>query len=213
MVATSGEEGVRLAGELRPELVLVDVGLPDQSGIAVGRRILAELAPDPAPDPPATGNGSGPEGEPHEEPVQGVRVVAVTAMEDPRLAQEALRAGFHGYLMKDSNVSQLLSSIKAVLDGQVVVPQKLARGPVGPRGRFEADAYLLGEQLTRRELEVLELLAGGAGSRDISRELGVAPNTVRTHVQSILSKLQVHSRLEAAAFAVRHSLVRPRRPS
>lgn len=210
MVATSGEEGLRVAQEQRPELVLVDVGLPDQSGISVGKRILAELGGPVEPVEPTSSNGSA-AGTHHEEPARGVRVVAVTAMEDPRLAQEALRAGFHGYLMKDSNVSQLLSSIKAVLDGQIVVPQKLARGPAGARGRYDADAYLLGEQLTRRELEVLELLAGGAGSRDISRELGVAPNTVRTHVQSILSKLQVHSRLEAAAFAVRHSLVRPRR--
>lgn len=211
MVATSGEEGLRVAREQRPELVLVDVGLPDQSGIAVGKRILAELGGRVEPREPTSSNGSA-AGQGRDEPPKGVRVVAVTAMEDPRLAQEALRAGFHGYLMKDSNVSQLLSSIKAVLDGQIVVPQKLARGPAGTRGRYDADAYLLGEQLTRRELEVLELLAGGAGSRDISRELGVAPNTVRTHVQSILSKLQVHSRLEAAAFAVRHSLVRPRRP-
>jgi two-component system nitrate/nitrite response regulator NarL len=71
-----------------------------------------------------------------------------------------------------------------------------------------AEAHLLASQLTRRELEVLELLAQGAGGAEIARRLRVSPNTVRTHVQGILSKLQVHTRLEAAAFAVRHDLVR-----
>jgi two-component system nitrate/nitrite response regulator NarL len=181
-------------------LVLVDVGLPDRSGIAIGKQMLEELEPRP------NGNGKG------DANANGhIRLVAITALDDSRLAQEALRAGFRGYLMKDMNVSQLLSSIDAVLEGQIVVPSKVTRVPPGIRVGRDLEARLLAEQLTKRELEVLELLATGAGSQDIASALGVAPNTVRTYVQSILSKLQVHSRLEAAAFAVRHSLVRRRR--
>jgi two-component system, NarL family, nitrate/nitrite response regulator NarL len=199
-IATTGAEGLRLARDLRPALVLMDVGLPDRSGIAIGKQMLEELEPRP------NGNGKG------DATADGhIRLVAITALDDSRLAQEALRAGFRGYLMKDMNVSQLLSSIEAVLEGQIVVPPKLARLPQGIRVGGDLEARLLAEQLTKRELEVLELLATGAGSRAIALELGVAPNTVRTYVQSILSKLQVHSRLEAAAFAVRHSLVRRRR--
>lgn len=177
-------DAVEAAERQRPSLALVDIGLPDQSGLLVGRRIM-EVSP-------------------------GTRVVAVTALEDARLAEEVVRAGFHGYLMKDVNVSQLLSSIDAVLSGEVVLPPRLTRAAVATRGS-EPGGHLLGQQLTPRELEVLEMLAKGAGGREIARALGVAPNTVRTHVQSILSKLQVHSRLEAAAFAVRHGLVRPAR--
>jgi two-component system nitrate/nitrite response regulator NarL len=177
-------DAIEAAERQRPALALVDIGLPDQSGLQVGRRIM--------------------------EVSSATRVVAVTALEDARLAEEVVRAGFHGYLMKDVNVSQLLSSIDAVLRGEVVLPPRLTRAATAVRAG-ERGAQLLGQQLTPRELEVLEMLAMGAGGREIAKALGVAPNTVRTHVQSILSKLQVHSRLEAAAFAVRHGLVRPAR--
>jgi two-component system, NarL family, nitrate/nitrite response regulator NarL len=103
--------------------------------------------------------------------------------------------------------------VQGVIDGQIVVPQRLGKEALEPVPvtalEPEASAVgLLARQLTPRELEVLEMLAQGAGGGEIARRLGVSPNTVRTHVQGILSKLQVHSRLEAAAFAVRHQLVK-----
>jgi two-component system nitrate/nitrite response regulator NarL len=167
-------------------VALVDIGLPDESGVQVGRRIM-EVSPE-------------------------TRVIAVTAMDDQRLGDEIVRAGFRGYLLKDTKVSQLLSAIQVVLSGEVVFPPRIARSGTSRDAR-PSQARLLGQQLTPRELEVLEMLARGAGGREIAKSLGVAPNTVRTHVQSILSKLQVHSRLEAAAFAVRHGLVRPAPPA
>jgi two-component system nitrate/nitrite response regulator NarL len=176
----TGAEAVAAAERHRPEVALVDIGLPDASGVQVGRRIM-DVSPE-------------------------TRVVVVTAMDDQRVADEVVRAGFHGYLLKDTKMSQLLSAIQIVLNGEVVLPARGARTGTRARG---SEARLLGRNLTPRELEVLEMLARGVGGREIARELGVAPNTVRTHVQSILSKLQVHSRLEAAAFAVRHGLVRP----
>jgi two-component system nitrate/nitrite response regulator NarL len=176
----TGADAVAAAERHRPEVALVDIGLPDASGVQVGRRIM-EVSPQ-------------------------TRVVVVTGMDDQRVADEVVRAGFHGYLLKDTKMSQLLGAIQLVLNGEVVLPTRGAR--MGSRARVP-EARLLGRNLTPRELEVLEMLARGVGGREIARELGVAPNTVRTHVQSILSKLQVHSRLEAAAFAVRHGLVRP----
>jgi two-component system nitrate/nitrite response regulator NarL len=176
---TTGAEAIVAAERQQPEVALVDIGLPDASGVHVGRRIL-EVSP-------------------------STRVVVVTAMDDQRVADDVVRAGFHGYLLKDTKMSQLLSAIQIVLSGDVVLPSRATRG----RGGRESNARLLGRNLTPRELEVLEMLARGVGGREIARTLGVAPNTVRTHVQSILSKLQVHSRLEAAAFAVRHGLIRP----
>ncbi len=174
-------DAVAAAEAQQPDVALVDIGLPDESGVQVGKRIM-EVSP-------------------------RTRVVAVTAMDDQRLADEIVRAGFRGYLLKDAKVSQLLSAIQVVLNGDVVFPSRLTRQ--GSRGIPQSQARLIGQQLTPRELEVLSMLARGAGGREIAKTLGVAPNTVRTHVQSILSKLQVHSRLEAAAFAVRHGLVRP----
>jgi len=102
-------------------------------------------------------------------------------------------------------VARFVSSLEAIVDGQVVTPHRLIPG--GHRRRPADDISLLVTQLTSREREVLGLLMEGADGRTIARRLGISRNTVRTHVQSILTKLQVHSRLEAATFAVRHHVV------
>jgi two-component system nitrate/nitrite response regulator NarL len=180
--ATNGSEGFNAARRERPDVVLVDIGLPDESGLLVGQRILEEM--------PET------------------KVVAVTSLADPRAVAEAVRLGFRGYVTKDTPVSQFVSSIQAVLDGHVVMPKHLAKQAAGEKSPEEKHAAMMIEQLTSRERDVLDLLAQGMGGLAIADHLGISPNTVRTHVQSILTKLQVHSRLEAAAFAVRHGLAR-----
>jgi len=179
-VATTGADGLEFARRLRPDLILVDIGLPDESGLVTGRRILGEF----------------PE----------AKVIALTALDSPSAVREAMRVGFHGYLTKDTTVSRFASSLRTVLDGQVVLPRRLVSA-VGRR-RDDDGSALLAAQLTAREREVLGLLAEGLGGTDIARRLGISTNTVRTHIQSILTKLQVHSRLEAAAFALRRGLVR-----
>jgi DNA-binding NarL/FixJ family response regulator len=181
-IATTGAESRELVNDLRPDLILVDIGLPDESGLVAGRRILEE----------------------HPE----AKVVALTALLSPATVREAVRLGFHGYITKDTPVSRFASSLRAVLDGQVVFPRRLASA----LGRPRDDGFdLLAAQLTARELEVLGLMAEGLSGTDIARKLGISTNTVRTHIQSILTKLQVHSRLEAVAFALRRGLVRLRR--
>jgi two-component system nitrate/nitrite response regulator NarL len=111
--------------------------------------------------------------------------------------------------MKNTDLDTLVTSIDAVIRGEVVLPE---RGPRGNGARSSApdrETGLLVRQLTPREREVLVLLAEGAASKTIAARLGVSANTVRTHIQSILTKLQVHSRLEAAAFAIRSGVVDP----
>lgn len=186
-MVTTAEGALTAVREHGPDLVLLDIGLPDQSGIAAGKRIL-EARPE-------------------------TRVVALTALEDVQTTREALRVGFAGYLTKDTHPDQLARALRSVLNGQIVMPQQFGKAVSSRRnehGSRPSPAEILARQLTPRELEVLALLAEGATSRRIAEELGVSPNTVRTHVQGILSKLQVHSRLEAAAFAVRHGLVKVR---
>jgi len=183
-VASSAEEALALSGA-EPDLVLVDVGLPDQSGLVLGSTLL-DLFP-------------------------GAKILALTALDDPRAVEEAARSGFHGYLLKDQPVTQFSESIRAVLEGQHVFPRRFvtssdARGPVD-------GSRLFADQLTPREREVLALLVEGASGQTVARRLGISSNTVRTHVQSILAKLQVHSRLEAVAFAVRHGVVEVPRAS
>jgi DNA-binding NarL/FixJ family response regulator len=177
-VAGSAEDALTLSDE-RPDLVLVDVGLPDQSGLVLGPTLMA-MFPD-------------------------AKVLALTALDDPRAVEEAARAGFHGYLLKDQPVAQFSESIRAALEGQVVFPRRLV--PAGDGRSALDDSRLFADQLTPREREVLALLVEGASGQAVARRLGISSNTVRTHVQSILAKLQVHSRLEAVAFAVRHGIV------
>jgi two-component system nitrate/nitrite response regulator NarL len=118
------------------------------------------------------------------------------------------RSGLAGIVPKQASLPDLIRSIRRALDGEPPVVLALPHRPRGRRsGATDRHASLVGSTLTPREQEVLALLATGAGSREIARRLGASANTVRTHVQSILTKLQVHSRLEAVAFASRHGLL------
>jgi two-component system nitrate/nitrite response regulator NarL len=175
---TSGEAVLATVTAAPPTLALVDLGLPDRSGLSVGHDIL-EACP-------------------------GTKVVVLTALDDHRTVLRAIQAGFHGYLTKGTPVTSFTSAIRSVLDGQQVFPNVSRNGR--SRGGAERDARMLADQLTAREREVLSLLVQGVSGDRLSQRLGISPNTVRTHVQSILTKLQVHSRLEAATFAVRHGV-------
>ena len=179
-VVSDGQAALDSAARHNPDLVLLDIGLPDQTGIEVGREILGR-------HPDAT-------------------VVAVTAMSDPWTVREVMAAGFHGFLSKQDDLARLVDTLRAAMEGDVIMPRRLAQQAAGGSTE-EQEVALLVQQLTRREREVLALLAEGGSSDDIAGRLGISPNTVRTHVQNVLAKLGVHSRLEAAAFAARHGLV------
>lgn len=176
-VATNASDALDAVRRERPDAVLVDIGLPDRSGLALGSEILEER--------PST------------------VLIAVTALDDARIVKEAARAGFHGFVMKSANLKEFVRSVGAVLEGEMVFP----KGTRGEGVRSLRERNLTSEHLTARERQVLALLSLGATSQRISEALGIAPNTVRTHVQNILSKLQVHSRLEAVAVAVRQGVV------
>jgi DNA-binding NarL/FixJ family response regulator len=183
-IARSAEEARSLSGGA-PDLILVDVGLPDQSGLVLGRTLL-----DTFPD---------------------AKVLALTALDDPRAVEEAARSGFHGYLLKDQPVTQFSEAIRSALEGEHVFPRRFVS--TSDARALHDDSQLFADQLTPREREVLALLVEGASGQMVARRLGISSNTVRTHVQSILAKLQVHSRLEAVAFAVRHGVVEVPRAS
>jgi two-component system, NarL family, nitrate/nitrite response regulator NarL len=184
-VVANGASAIEAVGAHQPDLVLLDLGLPDRSGLAVGADIL-----DQAPD---------------------TKVVALTALNDSRAVKEAMRTGFHGYMTKDTPVAKFVEAVLATIKGQMVMPYRLAAHAAGSLSSQEDQAALMADRLTYRELDVLRLLAEGMRGEEIVRKLGISGNTVRTHVQSILTKLQVHSRLEAATFAVRHGIVDPPR--
>jgi two-component system nitrate/nitrite response regulator NarL len=179
-VATRAEEAVGAARLKRPDLVLVGLRVPGP-GLRAGRALLS--------------------GAP------GARIVAVTPTMNPQTVRMVLDAGFHGCVSKDLSMREFAESVRLALEGRAVVVEP--RGE--PSAREERGGPRLGVQspppLTRRELQVLGLLAEGANNREIAARLGISGNTVRSHVQNILTKLQVHSRLEAVAYGIRNALV------
>jgi DNA-binding NarL/FixJ family response regulator len=177
-VVSTGEEAMVAVETFSPKVVLMDLALPGQSGLAAGRAIL-ERWPE-------------------------IKIVALTALSDQASVEEALRVGFVGYLTKEISIAKLVNSIRAVADGYALFPHKLwSRRSPG----YEDDAAFLASHLSPREREVLVLLVKGASGETIAKKLVISRNTVRTHIQNILTKLQVHSRIEAATFAVRHRIV------
>jgi two-component system nitrate/nitrite response regulator NarL len=182
-VVNSGAAALSAAREHRPHLVILDVGLPDMSGLEVGRTILRELP--------------------------GVKVVALTGLDSWATLQEAMGIGFHGYISKNTPVSRFADMLRGVLSGDVVV-SRIPPGELPPRpSQDEQQALLLASQLTLRERDVLALLGTGAQTEEIAARLHISANTVRTHVQSILLKLNLHSRLEAIAFGYKYKLIPP----
>ncbi len=179
-IATGTDSAREFITTHRPTLTLVDLSLPADGGFELGQHALAT----------------------HPEAI----VIGTTPRADPARVRESRAVGFSGCLSKDIPLSRFTSQIRAAIGGE---PVEQPRGNVDlVRGSHYAPPRdLLAAQLTARELEVLALLVEGAGSGQIARTLDISWNTVRTHAQSILTKLQVHSRLEAAAVAVRQGLV------
>jgi two-component system nitrate/nitrite response regulator NarL len=185
-LAANASEALEILGREPADAALVDLVLPDGDGIGVGRDILARF--------PET------------------KVVAFTSLDDAQTVRRAIAAGFHGFVTKDVPLAQVVSYLRGILDGQVILSRRSMRDHVPSRPPVD-DSYaaLVASQLTRRELEVLRRLAEGENPDSMASALSISSNTARAHIQSILSKLNVHSRLQAVAFAVRHQIVPLRR--
>jgi two-component system, NarL family, response regulator LiaR len=174
--AANGAEALRMARELEPDVVLMDLLMPVMDGIAATDAIRAEM-----PD---------------------VEVIALTSVLEDASVSDAVRAGAIGYLLKNTEADELGWAIKAAADGQVQLAPEAA-------GRLmrEVRAPESPESLTERETEVLKLLALGKANKQIASSLFIGEKTVKTHVSSILMKLGVQSRTQAALHAVRIGLV------
>lgn len=183
VVATVGRasEVVPSVLELRPDVVLMDYGLPDSDGVAA---TAAVKSADPS-----------------------VHVVLLTSSNDEDVLVRAIDAGISGYVTKSKPSSEVMAAVRAAVAGDVLVsPDMVARLLPRLRTRERPTGY----DLTPRELEVLELLAAGASNEVLVSNLGISRNTVRNHVQNLLTKLGAHSRLEAVALATREGLLRTR---
>lgn len=186
VAAGSGEEGCRLAQETSPDVVLLDLRMPLMDGLAVLRTLRDRALEMP--------------------------VVMLTTSQEERDLIESLRSGAQGYLLKDMEPDELVGALAEVLAGKTVVAPELA-GVLAKAFQQDAPAEAGRSPfsiLTRRETEILCHLAEGRSNKMIARELGISDGTVKLHVKSILRKLEVHSRVEAAVIAVERGLCQKR---
>jgi len=189
--AANGAEAVELAEQLKPDIVLMDIHMPHMDGIEACRAIIGKC--------PAA------------------KVIFFTSSIEPALVTEALRAGASGYMLKHAEPEQLAEAIRGVHKGIIqlhpdLMPILLQKRNAAPEAddMTEAQAAYAIESLTRRESEVLELITQGLSNKDIAERLVVAEKTVKTHVSSILSKLHLTDRTQAALFAVRAGIYKQR---
>lgn len=168
--ASSGIEAVTLATEHQPDVVLMDINMPELNGIDATRRIVAES--------------------PH------IGVLVLTMFDEDESVFQAMRAGARGYLLKGADQADIVRAVRAVASGDAIFGPALAQRLIGYFA-VSRGTVLPFSGLTDRERDVLELLARGRNNTEIARELYVSPKTVRNHVSNVFTKLQVTDRAQA----------------
>ncbi len=183
--AGDGNEVLRLTGELRPDLVLMDISMPGRGGIETTRE-LKQMRPE-------------------------AQVLILTVHEDEELLREAMRAGASGYVVKRALESELLNAIAAVMRGDLYVHPVMTRALVADlSNRAASSTDGPGEQLTPRELQVLGLIARGYTNVQIADTLMLSVRTVESHRANIMGKLGLHNRAELVRYAMAHRLAKER---
>jgi DNA-binding NarL/FixJ family response regulator len=183
--ATDGEQAVRLAHELRPDVVLMDIDMPVLDGIEATRRLAGPGIADP------------------------LRVLVVTTFNLDEYVYRALRAGAAGFLLKDAELDELVAGVRTVASGDALVSAAVTRRLIGQFGARLRPAGQMGRHagiLAPRESEVLRLLARGMTNAEIASEMSLSPQTVKTYVHRILTKLDLRDRVHAVIYAYENGI-------
>lgn len=177
--AASGEEGLKLALKITPDIVLLDLNMRDMDGMATLKAL--------------------------KEQGYGGYVVMLTVSDSESDVIDALRNGADGYLLKDMEPEEVLESIRAAASGQIAIPAELTQ-LLARALRHEGRPVTSSEaNLTEREQQILELIAESLGNKQIARQLDIAESTVKVHVKHLLKKLKLRTRLEAAVWSIKHA--------
>lgn len=177
--ANSGETAIALCDQLQTDVVLMDIVMPGQGGVAATRTIC--------------------ERHPH------VRVIALTSFADNDLVQSVLQAGATSYLMKDVPPHELAAAIRDSYAGRATLASEAAEALI--RQVVQNKKAQVNTDLTEREMAVLMLMVEGLSNKQIAQQMNLSPNTIRTHVSSILAKLEATNRTEAVRLAIQHNLL------
>jgi len=179
-VATTPEAGYRAVVEHHPDVCLLDVGFPGASGLDVIARITSAY--------------------------HGCKVLILSGRSDPDVVNAALTAGAAGFVVKDQGIDRILLALDRVLEGEAVVDSSLLRAALSVPMPLRSPEGQRLRSLTFREREALRRIAAGDSTKEIARAMHVSESTARTHVQNVLTKLGVRSRLQAAALVAREGL-------
>jgi DNA-binding NarL/FixJ family response regulator len=182
--APNGQTAIRLASELAPDVIVMDLNMPGMTGVETTRK-LAGIAP-------------------------LTRVVVLTISADDDDVMDAVMAGACGYLLKDSSIQELIVGIRAAAAGESLISPQIAAKvlrQLRAQSSSEDAAETIRAELSDREIEVLKLIANGKDNAQIARELFISPKTVKNHISNILMKLQIENRIQAAVYAVRSGIV------
>jgi DNA-binding NarL/FixJ family response regulator len=188
--ASDGREAVEQVRELRPDVVLMDIRMPELDGLEAARRILSGTSEDGAP-----------------------KILMLTTFDLDEYVYEALRAGASGFLLKDTPPEQLVSAIHVIAEGEALLSPSITRRVIsefvkgnGPKPQAQFPRL---QDLTARELEVMKAIARGLSNAEIAKELFVSETTVKTHVARILMKLGLRDRVQAVVLAYEAGVVQP----
>jgi len=173
--AEDGESALAKARALHPDIVLMDIELPGEDGVVTTRRLMMEMP--------------------------GVIVVMLTVRDDSQTLFEAIKAGAHGYLVKNVRTRELLEQLRGLARGEAAISRRMA-SRILKEIRGQTEPFGPEEELTAREMDVLELVAGRLSNVEIAERLTISEHTVKNHMKSVLSKLHLHNRHQAAAYGV-----------
>ena len=181
--AADGEEAVDLVDELMPDLVLMDVTMPNLNGVEATKRI-------------------------HEKHPE-VRIVMLTMHADAEVVADAIRGGANGYLVKDCSTDEIAAAIRLAVSGETALSPQLAASMLGELRRLDRGQETDDDRLiTKREEEVLQLIADGCSTPEVAQQLFISQKTVKNHLAAIYQKLDARDRTQAVVRAVRMGIIR-----
>ena len=181
--AATGREALQMARELMPDVILMDIQMPEMDGIEATRTLHREM--------------------PH------IGIVFVTMHANDEFVFRGLQAGGRGYILKDADPESMLRAIRAVANGESLLGTSVAQKVMRQFAALDKAQAPLVDRLTPREVEVLKLIASGMSNKEIAAQLSISEKTVKNHINNIFSKLHLYDRTQATLYAIRTGLVKP----
>jgi DNA-binding NarL/FixJ family response regulator len=181
--AGTGPEALTLVERLQPDVVLLDISMPELNGIEVAAR-LAKSAHQP-------------------------KVIVLSMHTDPVYVRRAFQAGVSGYLVKGADVPELVLALRAVMRGESYISPAISREVIGEFRRVDTKDQTPLEMLTPRQRQILQLVAEGHSTKDIARQLDLSVKTVESHRGELMARLDIHDVTGLVRFAIRHGLISP----